>query len=208
MNKIIFIDTLTTGMNPERCSIYRLGGICTENGTETIRFEFRMRPFNNARISEQSLWIAGESRSSLLVYKSEADAFKDFTAFLDTIIDIRNPRDKAYLAGFNAPAFDVPFLKEWFHRNGNERFRDYFYVQSIDTMCLATVTLMNYRSNMPDFHLETAARFMEVTPSVSERYDCILNAKTSLDIYRKFESRCGLGECRNVTPAAHIVKNY
>lgn len=208
MNKIFFIDTLTTGMNPERCSIYRIGGIYTENGVEAKRFEFRMRPFTNARIAEQSLWISGESRSSLLVYKSEADAFKDFTAFLDTVVDLRNPRDKAYIAGFNVAGFDTPFIREWFRRNGNERFRDYFYVQTIDTMCLSTVTLLNSRQNMPDFHLETAARFMEVPVSVKEKYDCVANAKISLDIYRRFETRCGLGECRNTEAAKEFIKNY
>lgn len=208
MNKILFIDTLTTGMNPERCSIYRIGGICTEDGAESKRFEFRMRPFTNARIAEQSLWISGETRSSLLVYKSEADAFKDFVGFLDTVVDLRNPRDKAYIAGFNVAGFDVPFIREWFHRNGNERFRDYFYVQTIDTMCLSTVMLLNSRGAMPDFHLETAARFIGVNASATKKYDCIANAKISLDIYRRFETRCGLGECRDTGVARETVKNY
>lgn len=208
MKKILFIDTLTTGMNSERCSIYRIGGIYTEDCVEAKRFEFRMRPFSNARIAEQSLWISGEDRSSLLVYKSEANAFKDFVAFLDSIVDLRNPRDKAYIAGFNVAGFDVPFLREWFRRNGNERFRDYFYVQTIDTMCLATVMLLNSRRDMPDFHLETAARFMEVEVKATERYDCITNAKTSLDMYRKFEERCGLGECRYTEIAKETIKNF
>lgn len=208
MNKFLFIDTLTTGMNPERCSIYRIGGIYTENDVEAVRFEFRMRPFTNARISEQSLWISGESRSSLLVYQDEAAAFKAFATFLGSIIDLRNPRDKAFIAGFNAAAFDVPFLREWFRRNGNERFRDYFYVQTIDTMCLSTVALLNTRQNMPDFHLETAAQFMGVKVHATPVYDCIANAKTSLDIYRLFEKRCGLGECRDTAEAKEIIKNY
>ena len=208
MNKIIFIDTLTTGMNPERCSIYRIGGIYTEDGVEKKRFEFRMRPYINARISEQSLWISGENRSSLLVYPDEKDAFKSFINFLNSIVNLKNPKDKVYLAGFNAASFDVPFLREWFRRNGNERFRDYFYVQIIDTMCLATVTLINTRHNMPDFHLETAARFMEVKTAVSNSYDCITNAKTSLEIYRKFEKRCGLGECLDTTISDDITKNF
>lgn len=208
MKKILFIDTVTTGMNPEKCSIYRIGGIYTIDGVEQKRFEFRMRPFINARISEQSLWISGESRSSLIVYPDEKDVFKTFTDYLDTIVDIRNPKDKLYLAGFNVTAFDAFFLREWFRRNGNERFRDYFYVQTIDTMCLATVALMNTRHNMPDFHLETAARFMHVKAAVSQSYDCIVNAKTSLDIYRAFEKRCGLGECLDDSEATDVTTNF
>lgn len=208
MNKILFIDTLTTGMNPEKCSIYRIGGIYTEDAVEKKRFEFRMRPFINARISEQSLWISGESRSSLIRYKDEKDVFKEFTEMLDGIIDLRNPKDKAYIAGFNAASFDNPFLREWFRRNGNERFRDYFHVQVIDTMTLATVILMNMRNNMTDFRLETAARYLDVKAPASATYDCLINSKISLDIYRKFQVRCGLAECTDIEETEEIIKNF
>lgn len=208
MNKILFIDTVTTGMNPEKCSIYRIGGIYVENGVEAKRFEFRMRPFRNARIAEQSLWISGESRSSLLNYKEESEAFKDFVSFLDTIVSVKNPNDKLYIAGFNVAAFDIPFLREMFHRNGNERFRDYFHVQAIDLMCLAAFALMRVRSSMPDFHLETAARFLQVTTIIGDDYSCIVNAKVCLDMYRKLEERFGLSECDDITITKDIIKNF
>ncbi len=207
MNKILFIDTVTTGMNPERCGIYRLGGIYTENGVEKKRFEFRMRPFRNARMSDQSLWIGNETRASLLDYKDESEVFASFVEFLGEIIDIKNPHDKAYLAGFNSSAFDVPFLKELFHRNGNNRFRDFFYVQTIDIMSLSAFALMNVRSRMPDFYLETAARFLEVPVKDNEKYDCIAKAKTALDIYRKLETQFGLGKCPDTSEASEIIKN-
>ncbi len=208
MNKIFFIDTVTTGMNPDRCAIYRIGGIYTEDGVERSRFELRMRPFANARIAEQSLWICGESRSSLLVYQDESAVFKSFIQYVDQYVDLKNPRDKAYIAGFNTSAFDVPFIREWFYRNGNERFRDYFHVQAIDLMTLAAFALMPYRSSMPDFHLETAARFLEVRTPSGESYDCISNAKTCLEMYRKLQRRFGLAECKELAEATTIVKNF
>ena len=208
MNKIIFIDTVTTGMNPEKCSIYRIGGIYTEDAVEKERFEFRMRPFRNARINEQSLWITGESRSSLLLYKDESEAFKDFLCFLNGIVDIKNPRDKVYIAGFNSAGLDVPFLREWFRRNGNERFRDYFHVQIMDVMTLSAFALMPSRQNMPDFHLETAARYLQVNAPVGKMYDCIDNAKVSLDIFRKLQKRFGVAECQDLTTVNKVTKNY
>lgn len=208
MNKVLFIDTLTTGMNPERCSIYRLGGIYTEDDEEKARFEIRMRPFPNARINEQSIWISGESRSSLLVYPKEEDAFAFFINWLDSIVNVKNPNDKVYLAGYNCSGLDMPFLREWFRRNGNERFRDYFHVQVIDVMSIAAFALMASRSRMPDFHIETTARFLEVVPKETAVYDCLSKAKTSLDIYRKLEKRFGLAECLNTDEIADVVTNY
>lgn len=188
-NKILFIDTVTTGMNPERCGIYRIGGIFTEDLVEKLRFELRMRPFRNARISDTSLWICGESRASLLAYTDENRAFTDFVAHLDERVNLRNPYDKLYIAGFNAASFDVPFLREWFHRNGNNRFRDYFHVQTLDLMSLAAFALIDERPTMPDFHLETAARFLGVTVSHTDKYDCVGNARTCLDMYCELRNR-------------------
>lgn len=207
-NKVLFIDTLTTGMSPERCSIYRLGGIYTENDVEKKRFELRMRPFANARVNDQSIWISGETRSSLLVYQSEDQAFREFVAMLDEWVDVKNPNDKIYLAGYNCACLDMPFLREWFRRNGNERFRDYFHVQIIDVMSLAAFALMASRSKMPDFHLETTARFLEVVPRETDVYDCLAKAKTGLDIYRKLEKRFGLAECLDSTEVETTYKNF
>ncbi len=208
MKKIIFLDTVATGTNPDRCCIYRIGGIYTEDGVEKKRFEMRMRPFPNARINDQSLYITGETRASLTCYPSEAEVFGQFISFLDGIIDVRNARDKAYIAGFNVSSLDIPFIKEWFRRNGNERFRDYFYVQNLDMMNIAAFALVGLRDNMPDFHLETVARFLEIRhPRLSE-YDSINNAKTSLEIYRKLQTTFGLSKCADTSEATDITRNF
>ena len=208
MNKFLFIDQATTGKNPDRCAIYRIGGIYAEDGVEKKRFEFRMRPFLNARISEESLWICGESRSSLLIYRDERDVFKEFVGLLDTLVNVRSPQDKLYIAGYSPASYEVPFLTEWFRRNGNEHFRHYFHYQSIDVMCLAAVLLMNRRHLMPDFTLESAARHLGIMIPHTDSYNCIINAKASLDIYREFERRAGLGDCRDTAPASETVKNF
>lgn len=208
MYKIFFIDTLTTGMNVEKCSIYRIGGIYTENGIEKFRFEFRMRPFINARINEQSIWISGESRQSLTGYESESDAFGHFIEMLDSVIELRNPKDKAYIAGFNAAAFDMLFLREWFRRNGNERFRDYFHVQVIDTMSLSAFALLPTRADMPDFHLNNTARFLGIDVYPGAGYNCTDNAKLSLDIFRHLQTRFGLSECMDETESTEFRKNF
>lgn len=207
-NKIIFIDTMTTGMNPERCGIYRLGGIITSGGRETERFEMRIQPFATARISEQSLWICGETRRSLVTYPQEGEALEFLTGLLSRHIDIRNPRDKAYLAGFNASAMDTPFLREFFRRNGNMRFRDYFHVQTIDLMTLTAFALMNERTGMPDFHLETAANKIGVECPGTPGYDCVSNAKICLDMYRALERRFGTGSAEDTTALTEVTRNY
>jgi len=208
MNKIIFIDTLTTGMNTERCSIYRMGGIYTENGVEKKRFEFRMKPFPGARISDQSLWIGGIDRSILASYPEQDKAFQQFIEMLDECVEVRNSHDKIYIAGFNSAAFDVPFIWEWFRRNGNERNRDYFHMQVIDIMSLTAFVLMDERNRMQDFKLESVARKMNIYSGEGDTCDCIQNAKTCLDIYRKLKERFGIEQVTDLSEATEIIKNF
>lgn len=193
MNKLLFIDTLATGLSPERCAIYRIGGIfCHETlggMEEQQRFELCVRPFGGARIADSSLWVGGMTRSRLVNFPPQEDAFAQFYDIVCENIDIRNPKDKIYLAGFNSSAFDAPFLRSWFERNGNGRFRDCFHVQTIDLMCLAAFALMNERSDMPDFHLETAARFLGLSAVKGEKYSCLDNAATCLQMYRTLRVR-------------------
>ncbi len=208
MNKILFIDTLTTGMNTERCAIYRIGGIYTEDGQEKKRFQFHLRPFPGARISDQSLWVGKVDRSILAGYPDQAEAFKQFIEMLDSFVEVRNSRDKMYIAGFNAAMMDVPFLWEWFRRNGNERNRDYFHMQVIDLMNISAFVLMDERRRMQDFKLESVARHMNIYSGEGDTSDCIQNAKTALDIYRQLRERFGLEMFKDVSETSESIKNF
>lgn len=210
MSKILFIDTLTTGIHQERCAIYRIGGIvCEENVNairEGIRFDLAVRPFAGARIVENSLWVGGVSRSDLVAYPTQEAAFADFYKILEDSINVKNSRDKMYLCGFNV-AFDVPFLKNWFLRNGNSHFRDCFYIQDIDLMSVAAFAMMNFRESMPDFHLETAAKALGVTPTKGQRYSCLDNAETCVKMYIALKERLSAGKPEGWTPGTRVFKN-
>lgn len=208
MYKILFVDSVTTGMSPEKCAIYRLGGIFTVNGVEKLRFELRMRPFDTARIADQSLWICNETRSSLIYYPSQEEGFKDFIKLLDRQVNLHNSKDKIFIGGFNTDRFEYPFLREWFRRNGNERFRDYFYVQTIDMMSITNLKVLTKRTSLPDFHLETAARHIGITAAGTDKYDCIQNSKTCLDMFRKISFEWGIDNVQDDSITAVCYKNF
>jgi len=212
MNKILFIDTLSTGLNPERCAIYRIGGIFCEETPDSLsekcRFELCVRPWEGARIMDNSLWIGGVTRSKMLYFPDSRTAFNDFFRLVTERVNIRNPKDKIYIAGFNASAFDVPFIKGWYARNDNQHFRDCFYVQTLDLMSLAALALINERDAMNDFHLETAARQLGVEPVKSEKYSCIDNAETCIAMFRALKERLHLGEDRHYEKTEDVFINH
>lgn len=212
MIKILTLDTLTTGMNTENCGrygIYRIGGIFSEDGRETRRFELRMRPFREARISDQSLYIGNEDRSTLLRYPDEEAAMEDFRRLLDKAVNVRNPQDKLYISGFNVASFDIPFLKEWFRRTGHDDFRNYFFLQPLDLSCLSTFALLRERATLKDFFLETVAEKMGLDVVPEERFNCMTNAALCLDLLRVYcGTLFGIDLSNNTEPAGETVRNY
>lgn len=212
MDKIIFIDTLTTGLDTKRCALYAIGGIICEDTADSTkevkRFEMRIRPWDGARVHENSLWIGGITRGELIHFPKEADALNQFVELISQYVNVKNPNDKLYLAGFNASAFDQPFIKEWFDRNGNNRFRDYFYVQTLDLMSLAAFALVSERKYMADFHLASAAKSLGIAPTTNEKYNCLDNAETCLKMYRVLKERFKTGLRGDDSKTEDVFKNF
>lgn len=212
MNKIVFIDTLATGLNPEKCAIYNIGGIfCQEEHDklkEVFRFEYRIKPFEGARITDSSLWTGGIMRMHLASYQPQDQAFEKFFNMMKEQIEIRDPKDKIYIAGFNTSQFDVPYIRNWFLRNSNQRFRDCFFVQTLDMMSISALVLKEERGAMPDFHLETTARFLDIIPRRREYYSCIDNAETCLKMYMKLKERLHLSGPMTHEESKIIKRNF
>lgn len=212
MNKILFIDLLTTGNNPQKCGIYAMGGsICADTQSQTReikRFEYRIRPFDDARISDNSLWLGGMTRSQLLYFRKENEVLESFIGILSEAVKLTDPTDKLFICGFNTTAFDMPFLKEFFDRNGNKNFRNFFHMQSIDLMTLSAYALMNERTSMTDFNLETVARKTGIITRLSEKYSCSDNVETCISLYRKLKENLGRGEWGSFVKCENTETNF
>lgn len=212
MNKILFIDLLATGTNPIKCGIYAIGGILCEDNLSEIkeleRFEFRIKPYEGARIVDNSLWIGGVTRGDLLKYENENETLDRLVALLSRHVDFSNPEDKVFICGFNSAAFDLPFMKELYERNGNKRFRDCFHLQTIDVMTLSAYALMSERNQMREFNLSSVSRKLGIVGKTSEYYTCLDNAQTCAMIYRKLKERLKTGEFGDYVSADNISTNF
>ena len=212
MNKILFIDILATGTNPQKCGIYAIGGILCEDTFSEIkeiqRFEFRISPYEGARIMDSSLWIGGITRSELFQFQKEDEVLNTFISMMAKSVNFSNPNDKVFICGFNSTAFDLPFLKELYERNGHKKFRDCFHMQTIDLLSLSAFALMQERTSMREFNLSTVSRKLEIVPKTSPKYCCLDNSDTCLEIYRKLKERLKAGEYGTLIKCDNIIKNF
>lgn len=135
MNKIIFIDTETGGVNPEKAALIQLSGIIRIDKKDVEKFNFYIKPFENSEVNEKALEVQGRTLDELKTekYIEEKEIYKQFINLLDKYIDKYDKTDKFVVAGYNV-RFDVDILKALFQRHGNNFLFSYFDSSMLDPL--------------------------------------------------------------------------
>ena len=137
MNKIIFIDTETGGVNPEKAALIQLSGIIRIDKKDVEKFNFYIKPFENSEVTEKALEVQGRTLEDLKTdkYVEEKEVYKQFINTLDKYIDKYDRTDKFIVAGYNV-RFDVDILKAFFQRHGNNFLFSYLDSSMLDPLYL------------------------------------------------------------------------
>ncbi|WP_338937650.1 3'-5' exonuclease [Fusobacterium pseudoperiodonticum] len=135
MNKIIFIDTETGGVNPEKAALIQLSGIIRIDKKDVEKFNFYIKPFENSEVNEKALEVQGRTLEELKTdkYVEEKEVYKQFIKLLDKYIDKYDTTDKFIVAGYNV-RFDVDILKAFFQRHGNNFLFSYLDSSMLDPL--------------------------------------------------------------------------
>ena len=135
MNKIIFIDTETGGVNPEKSALTQLSGIIRIDKKDVEKFNFYIKPFENSEVNEKALEVQGRTLDELKTekYIEEKEVYKQFINLLDKYIDKYDKTDKFIVAGYNV-RFDVDILKALFQRHGNNFLFSYLDSSMLDPL--------------------------------------------------------------------------
>ena len=135
MNKIIFIDTETGGVNPEKSALIQLSGIIRIDKKDVEKFNFYIKPFENSEVNEKALEVQGRTLDELKAekYIEEKEVYKQFINLLDKYIDKYDKTDKFIVAEYNV-RFDVDILKALFQRHGNNFLFSYLDSSMLDPL--------------------------------------------------------------------------
>ena len=135
MNKIIFIDTETGGVNPEKAALIQLSGIIRIDKKDVEKFNFYIKPFENSEVNKKALEVQGRTLEELKTdkYVEEKEVYKQFINLLDKYIDKYDRTDKFIVAGYNV-RFDVDILKAFFQRHGNNFLFSYLDSSMLDPL--------------------------------------------------------------------------
>lgn len=188
--KLIFLDTETTGVDPEENGIHQISGIMVEEEDEMARFRllgkfnFKMAPHKDARWDLES-FVEGRKviKSKILTYKPQSEVFLEFNQFILGTLS-QDINDRYIIVGYNI-YFDIRFIRNWFILNDANDFFKLFWGNYIDVQVLASEKLKYIRHKLPNFKLETIAKHYKIPVDSSKCHDAMYDAWLTQQIYYK-----------------------
>lgn len=180
MNRIIFFDTETTGLDATVNGIHQLAGTIVINDEVAAKFDYKINPFKGCEVDVEALKVSKTCTLDFLKYNTEVQVMFMFTQLLDRYNKLaENKQDKFILATWaRDPAFDVRFLSAFLKRNSSyDVFDTYFWSNFIDVKSLASQYLIGERHKLDSFSLAPVSKYLGIAVNESQLH------KASYDAY-------------------------
>lgn len=186
----LFVDVETTGVSVVRDSIIQISGIFVVDGEEKERFDFKVRPYKEGRLSSFLENLLGTTNSEIEKFTEHTEVFSKVKSLFSKYTN--NGREKIFLCAYNGQ-FDVNFISDWFQINGEKYFFKYIYTPIIDVMYIAGFALSRIRPQMPNFKLGTVYKTL-FNEDLDNAHNSMADIEGTMRIYNYL--------CRNLLPSA------
>lgn len=183
--KILFFDTETTGLSPEKHAIHQLTYSLMIDNEIVESADKRIAPWAGAEIDDKAIEISGTTREMLASFELPATVYTDFVVMLDKYVDRFNKKDKIFLCGYNNANFDNGFLRAMFERHWNKYFGSYFWSSPLDVFVYASFKLKSVRHMMPDFKQGTVAKALGIEVDDAKLHNAEYDLDILMKIYKK-----------------------
>jgi DNA polymerase-3 subunit epsilon len=175
--KVLWLDTETTGLDPEKNGLIEIAGLVEIDGEVREEFVINSGLFGDDVISEGAAELQGLSvddfAKRINEYQAPRDAYVYLKMKLDWYIDRFNPDDKFTVAGYNV-SFDVAFLEAFFRKMGDSYLYSYIRRPVIDILAVCRYLSWAGLLDVKKHNLET----------VCEAFNIELKAHTALEDIR------------------------
>jgi len=122
MNKYLWCDVETGGLDPKESCIHQVAGQVVIGGVNVEEFNLQFRFHPDVKIYKEALAVSNLTEKQVEERKmSSLDAYHIFNNILCTHVNKFDKQDKFIFCAYNAP-FDAGFLNQWFNRHGNKYF--------------------------------------------------------------------------------------
>lgn len=137
-NKIIWLDVETTGFDPRLNGIIQLSAYIEIDGEIKETLDYKIRPFETDVLDPNTMkWqleTNGITEGMIMQGREPLEVHQELTQVMSKYVDRFDKQDKFYFYGYNSPAFDMPFMKNWFQKCGDKYFGAWFWQQDVCIM--------------------------------------------------------------------------
>jgi len=161
VNKILYFDCETTGLDPVKHDIIQLALIIEVGGEVKERAVFNMQPFSYDNFEESALLINGYTIERLKTFKAPKEIYKEIVELLGRHVDKFDRSDKFYPAGFNVD-FDLNFLAKFFIKNNDNYFGSWINWRKVDALPLLYVMDLQGKLKLENYKLETVCMYFGI----------------------------------------------
>lgn len=183
---ILWLDTETTGLDPENHAIIQLACLVERNNKIIDKLMLYIRPFKGAKISKEALGknkVTIEDLRDETKYIDHKIQFEVFIDFMNNHVDRFDKKNKFVLAGKNIKTFDIKFLRKWFERNDDNYYGSWFWYPCIDIENYLAELLVYENIILKNYKIETLCEYFDIELKAHiSAYDDIVATR---EIYKK-----------------------
>lgn len=179
MSKILWIDTETTGVDPEKNAIIQLAYIVEIGGGIVEEGNFLMAPHAGSTVEKKALEINKRDIVEIMQYPHLKDTMKDFKMILAKYVNKFNKLDKFVLAGYNI-AFDEQFLRAAFTRTKDKFFGSWFFWPKCDCVTYVSRYIAEKNLRLKNYKLSTLCEHFNIP---LDAHDALNDIRATRDLY-------------------------
>ena len=179
-NQILWVDTETTGLDPERNGIIEIAGIFQYPGQrdqKSKRFETMCDP-GRVELHPKALEVNGIKEEDISTFQPIDRAL----ANMDTYVE-----PWCVIAGWNCAGFDIPFMKAAYKRAG---IKWRFHYHCLDMMVVANWLKFCGRLNCKSLSLQNVAKYLGInTADFGDAHRAMPDVLTTVAIAKVFRDQ-------------------
>lgn len=183
---ILFIDTETTGLNPEENDVIQIAAVYYKNDIFHSEKNIKLTNDYPTKTNLGALAVNRTSFKTLYTRKNNSDKEEALKEFCDWILTLpkTNEKENIYIAGQNVK-FDINFMNSCLARYGITGFEDIFNRAPIDTMQIGQFLRNNGLINSYSNSLIYLAQALGVNVDNSKAHDALYDTKLCVEVYYK-----------------------
>lgn len=184
MQKLFYVDSETSGLNPVTQDILQLAFIIEIDGKIKENVNMQMQPFNYDTVDQRALDVNKLTIEKIKTFITPQTAYKELIKILNRYIDKYNRLDKFMPCGYNVE-FDTNFLNSFFKKNGDNYFWSYFGYEKLDPIPFLMLLQLKGKIKLKNFKLETACNYFEIPIEAHDAMEDIVATKRLVELLIK-----------------------